>query len=68
MWPNRILSLCEESGEWSRPYREAGYHVDQVDLKLGGDAILWPSIMSDMPRHPSGFADVRAMIGTYVGL
>ena len=27
-----ILDLCSGSGEWSRPYREAGYDVLQVDL------------------------------------
>ncbi len=32
-----ILSLCDYSGEWSRPYAEAGYFVQRVDLKLGQD-------------------------------
>jgi hypothetical protein len=32
-----ILSLFDHSGNWSRPYREAGYHVLQHDLKLGQD-------------------------------
>jgi hypothetical protein len=31
-----VLSLCDYTGEWSRPYREAGYDVRQVDLKHGG--------------------------------
>ena len=32
----KILSLCDYSGEWSRPYREAGYEVIQVDLQRDG--------------------------------
>ena len=32
-----ILSLCDHSGEWSRPYREAGYDVRQIDLQDGQD-------------------------------
>ena len=35
-----ILSLCDYSGEWSRPYREAGYTVKQIDLKHGQDVRL----------------------------
>ena len=27
-----ILSLCDLSGEWSRPYAEAGYRVVRIDL------------------------------------
>lgn len=30
-----VLSLFDFSGNWSRPYREAGYNVVQVDTKLG---------------------------------
>lgn len=41
-----ILSLCDFSGTWSKPYRDAGYNVIQVDLKHGGDARLieWQKI------------------------
>jgi hypothetical protein len=35
-----ILSLCDFSGEWSRPYTEAGYDVRRVDLKHGQDVRL----------------------------
>jgi len=35
-----ILSLCDWSGEWPKPYREAGYDVIQVDIKRGGDVRL----------------------------
>jgi hypothetical protein len=30
-----ILSLFDFTGAWSAPYREAGYHVIQVDIKGG---------------------------------
>lgn len=32
-----VLSLCDFTGNWSRPYREAGYDVRQVDLQHGED-------------------------------
>ncbi len=35
-----ILSLCDYSGRWSEPYREAGYRVYQYDLKHGSDVRL----------------------------
>ncbi len=35
-----ILSLCDLTGNWSRPYREAGYNVIQVDLERGEDVRL----------------------------
>lgn len=35
-----ILSLCDLSGEWPRPYLEAGYNVVTVDLQNGGDVRL----------------------------
>lgn len=35
-----ILSLCDFTGNWSRPYAEAGYNVIQVDLKHGQDVRL----------------------------
>jgi hypothetical protein len=37
-----ILSLCDESGIISRPYREAGYTVIQYDLLHGHDVRLSP--------------------------
>lgn len=36
----RILSLCDYSGVWSQPYRDAGYEVIQVDLDHGQDVRL----------------------------
>lgn len=40
-----IYSLCDYSGEWAKPYLEAGYLVRQFDLKLGTDVrlLLQPS-------------------------
>jgi len=32
-----ILSLCDHSGVWCQPYRDAGYVVHQVDLERGTD-------------------------------
>lgn len=36
-----ILSLCDYTGIWSSPYREAGYEVIQVDIKHGDDIRLF---------------------------
>ncbi len=35
-----ILSLCDYSGNWAKPYRDAGYAVIQIDLALGQDVRL----------------------------
>ena len=35
-----ILSLCDYTGTWPEPYREAGYQVKQVDIKRGQDVRL----------------------------
>ena len=32
-----ILSLFDASGNWSAPYRRAGYRVIQRDIQLGQD-------------------------------
>lgn len=31
-----ILSLCDYTGTWSQPYRDAGYNVVQVDMQTDG--------------------------------
>lgn len=36
-----LLSLCDYSGVWSQPYREAGWRVIQVDLAFGLDVLTW---------------------------
>jgi len=39
-----ILSLCDYTGNWSRPYREAGYDVRQIDLQHGEDVRLFEAL------------------------
>jgi len=34
-----ILSLCDYSGKWSKPYKEAGYNIIQIDIELNGQDI-----------------------------
>ena len=36
-----ILSLFDFSGNWSKPYRDNGYHVYQIDIKHGIDILDW---------------------------
>lgn len=38
--PPLILSLCDRTGNWPRPYAEAGYRVICVDLVRGDDVRL----------------------------
>lgn len=38
---NTIISLFDYSGNWSRPYREAGFNIIQIDIKLGIDIFTW---------------------------
>lgn len=49
-----ILSLFDHSGEWSRPYAEAGYLVERVDLKEGQDVRLlrFPGIVHGILAAP----------------
>ncbi len=39
-----ILSLCDYTGNWSRPYAEAGYEVRCIDLQHGQDVRTLPFI------------------------
>lgn len=39
-----ILSLCDYTGTWSQPYRDAGYDVRQVDLQRGDDVRLFRAL------------------------
>lgn len=50
-----VLSLCDQSGEWPRPYREAGYNVIQVDLKLGVDVI-------ELAKHPEDLPPIYGIL------
>lgn len=36
-----ISSLFDFTGNWSKPYREAGYEVEQVDIKHGADVLAY---------------------------
>jgi hypothetical protein len=36
-----ILSLCDFTGNWSRPYEESGYEVVRVDIQHGQDVRLF---------------------------
>jgi hypothetical protein len=58
-----VISLCDYSGVWSKPYKDAGYTVIQVDLKLGGDCRLWPSDASGEARFPRQYVDIAPYIG-----
>lgn len=42
-----ILSLCDYTGNWSRPYEDRGYDVVRVDLKRGQDVRLF-----ECPPYP----------------
>jgi hypothetical protein len=57
-----VISLCDYSGAWSDPWRER-CEVIQVDLKLDGDARLWPSRPSASPRLSRHFEDIREYVG-----
>lgn len=35
----RILSLCDYSGAWSKPYTDAGYEVIRIDLQRDGSDV-----------------------------
>lgn len=39
-----ILSLCDWTGNWSEPYRKAGYEVIRIDLQNGQDVRLFEFI------------------------
>jgi hypothetical protein len=36
-----ILSLFDYSGNWSKPWKENGYNVIQIDIQLGIDILNW---------------------------
>jgi site-specific DNA-cytosine methylase len=44
-----LLSLCDYTGNWSRPYSRAGYRVIVIDLKNGDDVRLMEHI--NVPIH-----------------
>lgn len=49
-----ILSLCDYSGNWPAPYRNAGYNVVCIDLENGQDIRLleWPGLVHGILAAP----------------
>lgn len=47
--PQLILSLCDHTGNWSRPYEQDDYDVIRVDLQDGRDVRLFE--LPDRPVH-----------------
>jgi hypothetical protein len=43
-----ILSLFDYSGAWSSPYRESGYNVVQIDIKLGNDILNYDYSLNEV--------------------
>ena len=37
----KIISLFDYTGNWSKPYRDNGYDVIQIDIKHGCDILTW---------------------------
>ena len=52
-----ILSLCDFTGEWPRPYREAGYNVIQVDIKHGTDVL-------ELAQHPGDLPPIHGILAS----
>lgn len=46
-----ILSLCDLTGTWSKPYVDAGYNVIQVDLQRGADQDIRLLAKREEPVH-----------------
>jgi hypothetical protein len=46
-----ILSLCDQTGNWSRPYEEAGYDVIRVDLQYAVRRDVRLNEWIDVPIH-----------------
>lgn len=46
-----ILSLFDYTGSWSKPYRDAGYNVVQIDIKHSQDVRLLTVADLPMPVH-----------------
>ena len=48
-----LLSLFDYTSNWSKPYKNAGWHVVQVDILLGQDILEWDYRQFD-PDYFSG--------------
>lgn len=53
-----ILSLFDVTGNWSKPYRDAGYQVIQHDIKLG-----WDIFTDTIPAAIEDFVEGRQIHG-----
>lgn len=63
---NIILSLFDYTGNWSRPYRENGYEVIQVDIQHGTDILTWN--YKEIERESLRRTRCRAVYGLcYIG-
>lgn len=54
-----ILSLCDYTGEWSRPYLEAGYNVICVDVKRGGP---WGGDVLELAQHTNELPSIHGIL------
>ena len=36
-----IISLFDYTGNWSKPWKENGYEVIQIDIQRGQDILVW---------------------------
>lgn len=43
-----ILSLCDYTGNWSKPWNDNGFDVIQIDIQLGQDVVLLPYLNKDI--------------------
>ncbi len=46
--PKTIISLCDYSGNWAKPYKDNGFDVIQVELLLDQDIRLFKKIKDDV--------------------
>jgi hypothetical protein len=64
--PNKtkvIVSLCDYSGNWPRPYADAGYTVIQFDLKHGDDCLQVQDVLDDVRDCIINASDLAPMRG-----
>lgn len=56
-----ILSLCDYSGNWPKPFTDAGYAAVLIDLKHGDDVTLKPV---PAPSSSTCYGSASAYLGT----
>ena len=60
---NLLISLFDYTGNASRPYKEAGWDVVQIDIKLGTDILTWNPIKAlGLYNKPLPVTGIIAMI------